>query len=194
MSPPVIRGTRSPIPRPPSPAIIRARVLLPDPVSPTSPMSSPWPIVKLTPSSARCAECPRPAGYSAATSLTATTTSPAKGMPLILPGRTRPRSRVGVAECVQGFAPLRLRHRVRDREGREEPLRVRVLRVAEDLGPCPLLDQFAVVEHGDPVGEEVDDREVVADEEAGEAELALQLREELQHPRLDGHVERGRRL
>ena len=43
-------------------------------------------------------------------------------------------------------------------------------------------------------GEDLDDGEVVGDEQAGEADLALQLLEQVEHPGLHRHVERRRRL
>ena len=60
--------------------------------------------------------------------------------------------------------------------------------------PVPSSTSSPAVEHGDPVGEQVDDGEVVADEQRREPELALQLVEQLQHPRLHRDVERGGRL
>ncbi len=47
------------------------------------------------------------------------------------------------------------------------------------------------VEHRDAVGEHVDDGEIVADKQGGEAEIALDLGEQLEHPGLHGHVERA---
>ena len=46
---------------------------------------------------------------------------------------------------------------------------------AQDLPRRALLDDAPVVHHDDAVGERVDDGEVVADEQAGEAEVALQV-------------------
>ena len=66
--------------------------------------------------------------------------------------------------------------------------------IAEHLLAGALLDQPAVVEHRDPVGEQVDDGEVVADEQRREAEPGLQLGEQLEHPRLHRDVQRGGRL
>ena len=43
-------------------------------------------------------------------------------------------------------------------------------------------------------GEDLDDGEVVGDEQAGEADLPLQLLEQVEHAGLDRHVERRRRL
>ena len=56
------------------------------------------------------------------------------------------------------------------------------------------LDDLAHVHHRDPGGEDLDDPEVVADEQAGEALLALQLLEQVEHLGLHRHVERRGRL
>ena len=48
--------------------------------------------------------------------------------------------------------------------------------------------------HVDPVGEAADDAEIVGDEDDRHAEPALQVGEQRQDLRLDGDVERGRRL
>src|SRR5665648_393048 len=68
-----------------------------------------------------------------------------------------------------------------------------VLRLAQDLVAGPLLDQLRVMHHRDAGGQDLDHREVMADEQAGEPVLALQLLEQVKHPRLHGHVKgRGR--
>ncbi len=64
----------------------------------------------------------------------------------------------------------------------------------EHLGRRTLFDEQPLVHHGDAIGEHVDDREVVTDEQGREAELALQLGEQFEHPRLHRHVECARRL
>ena len=56
------------------------------------------------------------------------------------------------------------------------------------------LDDAAEVHHADAIGDVVDDREVVRDEEIGEAEPLLQVAHQVQHLRLHRDVERGRRL
>ena len=56
------------------------------------------------------------------------------------------------------------------------------------------LDDLAEVHDRDPVGDVADDREVVGDEEIGEAERLLELDEQVQHLRLDRDVERRHRL
>ena len=56
------------------------------------------------------------------------------------------------------------------------------------------LDDLPEVHHGDPVGDVTHDGEVVRDEEVREAELRLELLEQVHDLRLDRHVERGHRL
>ncbi len=58
----------------------------------------------------------------------------------------------------------------------------------------PDLDELALLHHGDALGEDLDDGEVVGDEQAGEADLPLQLLEQVEHAGLHRHVERRRRL
>ena len=67
-------------------------------------------------------------------------------------------------------------------------------RVAEQRARRRQLDEAAGAHHGDAVGDVVDDREVVADEQVGEAELLLQVLEQVEDLRLDRDVERGDRL
>ena len=71
---------------------------------------------------------------------------------------------------------------------------VRMARVLEDRLDRALLDESPGVEHADAVAHLRDDAEVVADEEHGGVELGLELRDEVEHLRLDGRVEPGRRL
>ncbi len=54
-----------------------------------------------------------------------------------------------------------------------------MLRGSQDLLPQTLLDEFTVEQHADAVGKQVDHGQVVADEQRGETEVALQLREQL---------------
>ena len=63
-----------------------------------------------------------------------------------------------------------------------------------DLVGGPLLDDLAVVHDRDPVGDVADDADVVGDEEVGEAELVLEVVEQVDDLRLDRDVERGDRL
>ena len=85
-------------------------------------------------------------------------------------------------------AALDRRHRV------EQPPRVRVLRLREDLRGRPVLHDPARVHHHHRVRGLGDDAEVVRDEDDADVELALDLLDQLEDLRLHRHVERGRRL
>ena len=72
--------------------------------------------------------------------------------------------------------------------------RVRVARVAQHRFGIALLDQPTGVQHADAIAHLADDPEVVADEQHRGAELRLQAGDEVEHLRLDGRIEPGRRL
>ena len=57
-----------------------------------------------------------------------------------------------------------------------------------------LLDDAPGVHHGHMVGDVLDDADVVGDEEVGQAELALQLFEQVEDLRLHAHIQRRGRL
>src|SRR5688500_18978257 len=81
--------------------------------------------------------------------------------------------------------PLLHGPRVRHRHRGEKRLRVVVLRVRVDLLRRPDLDELAAIHHGYPVAHRANDGEVVRDEEVREAEVALQVLEQVQNLRLD---------
>ncbi len=83
---------------------------------------------------------------------------------------------------------------VGDGGGGDEALRVGVQRAGEDGVGGPLLDEPAAVQDRDAVGDLADDGEVVRDEQAREAEPRPQVGQQVQDPRLHGHVERARGL
>src|SRR5215208_5185253 len=64
-------------------------------------------------------------------------------------------------------------------------------RLGRDLLRRRDLDQLAQVHHADAVGDVGDDGEVVGDEEISEAELALEVAQQVEHLGLDGDVQRG---
>ena len=80
------------------------------------------------------------------------------------------------------------------RLGRQQHLGVGMLRVGEDRLRLALLDHLALAHDIDAVGEAPHDAEIVGDEDDRHAELALQLGQQHQDLRLDGDVERRRRL
>ena len=84
--------------------------------------------------------------------------------------------------------PVDARHRA------QQPPRVRMLRIAEDIRSRALLDHAACVHHDHPLGEVGDDAHVVGDQDDRGAVVALKALHQLQDLSLDRHVERGRRL
>src|SRR5688500_10337605 len=80
------------------------------------------------------------------------------------------------------------------RDGAEQPLRVRVQRLLEQLAHRRFFDDLCAVHHAHALGGLRDDAHVVRDEHDGHAELGLQLVQQLEDLRLDGHVESGGRL
>ena len=77
---------------------------------------------------------------------------------------------------------------------REQAPRVGHLRVDQDLLAGAVLDHASGVHHQDVVGHLGDDPQVVRDDDDGGVELTLQVLQEVQDLRLDGHVEGRRRL
>jgi hypothetical protein len=69
-----------------------------------------------------------------------------------------------------------------------------VARRGEERALVRGLDDAAEVHHGDPVRRVLHHREVVRDQQVGEAEADLQVAEQVHHLRLDGDVERADRL
>ena len=84
--------------------------------------------------------------------------------------------------------------RVGLRDRRQQRDRVRVARVAVELLDRADLDDLAEVHDADPVAEVLDDRQVVADEQVGQVEVAAEVEQQVQDLALDRHVERGDRL
>src|SRR5258708_2442204 len=84
------------------------------------------------------------------------------------------------------------RERLGDR--REQRNRVRMKRRAIQLGSVRDLDDLAEVHDCYPVADVPDDREVMRDEDVREVEIPLQLHQQIQHLRLDRHIQSGDRL
>ena len=80
------------------------------------------------------------------------------------------------------------------RNRRQQALRIGMFGVAEQLGRRRLLDDPSGVHDGDAVRRLRDDAEIVRDQEERQLELALHVAQEFQDLRLDGDVERRRRL
>jgi hypothetical protein len=83
---------------------------------------------------------------------------------------------------------VRLRHR-----GKQSP-GVFVLWAGEYLIAVALLDDLALVHHGDPMGQMFDDRQVMRHEQIGQTEPVLQVQEQVDDAGLDRHVERRHRF
>src|SRR4249920_773217 len=81
-----------------------------------------------------------------------------------------------------------------DRNRREQCLRVRMHRRSVDLRARPQLDDLSQVHDRNAVGDVPHHRQVVSDEEIREAELTLELLEQVHDLRLDRDVERRHRL
>ncbi len=79
-------------------------------------------------------------------------------------------------------------------DGGDEALGVAVLRIAQHRLRRADLDDLAGIHHRDAVGDALDHGHVVRDEKIGEAEFALQLDQQLEHPRLHRDVEGRDRL
>jgi len=66
-----------------------------------------------------------------------------------------------------------------------------VLRVVEHAGRRAVLHDLPAAQHDRGVGELADHGEIVADQDEGHAGLVADVGEQVQHLRLDGHVQRG---
>src|SRR5438270_840453 len=83
---------------------------------------------------------------------------------------------------------------VEARDRAEQRPRVGMLRVREDVGGRSRLDDLAGVHHDQALAHAGDHAEVVRDQDRRGAELTVHVTEKVEDLRLDGHVERGRRL
>ncbi len=90
--------------------------------------------------------------------------------------------------------PVPILAQAASRNAAQEADRVRVPRLGEHRLRFPLFDQAPGVQDSDPLAHPPDHAEVVADEEDARAELLPQCGDEVEHLRLDGRVEPGRRL
>ena len=160
-----------------SPAIARPIVVLPDPLSPTRPSTSPGRIAKLTPS-------------------TATKPGPAEAARVLDPQVRRRDDRLlprpSAPRAVRVLRPRSCPGRRAAR--RRAALRVVVLRVENSVLDVRLLDDLALVHHGDPVGEVGDDAHVVGDQHDRGAELVAAAPQQVEDLGLHRHVERRGRL
>src|SRR4051794_34093219 len=77
------------------------------------------------------------------------------------------------------------RTRVGEGSGVDQRLGIGMKRRREEFLLLGELDDLPEIHDGDAVTDVLDDAEIVADEEEGEAELLLEVHEEVQHLRLD---------
>src|SRR5580704_5746492 len=75
------------------------------------------------------------------------------------------------------------------RSGGHQRDRVGVARAGIDLGAVADLDDLAEIHHGNAMTEIAYDRQIVCDEQIGEAEFVLQIAQQIEHARLDADVE-----
>ncbi len=93
---------------------------------------------------------------------------------------------VGHGDGIQRTAiGLRLAH---------QPQRCRMARMQEDVRHRPLLHDTTAIEHGDAVAGAADDVHLMGDEHDGDAELAVDLAQQVKHGARRLRVERARRL
>ena len=102
----------------------------------------------------------------------------------------RARDIAGEHDALVGAGDLR----IRDRDGGQKRLGIRVQGMVIDLVGVGQLDHLAEVHDGDAVGDMAHDQQIVGDEQIGQAEFFLQLGEHVDDLRLDRHVQRGDRL
>ena len=76
----------------------------------------------------------------------------------------------------------------------EQPARVRMLRVPEDVADRSRLDDPPRVHHGHAIGRAGDDAEIVGDEQQGEPERVLHLAQQVENLGLNRDVKRRRRF
>ena len=88
----------------------------------------------------------------------------------------------------------KVRARDRGKDGVKERGRVGVARRGENFVGATIFDDPAEIHDRDSVGEMIDDREIVADQDHRETEFAPQPVKEVQDLRLDGDVGRRSRL
>ena len=77
------------------------------------------------------------------------------------------------------WRPARARHRI------PQLLRVRILRVVEDLGSSPLFNHSTLSHHDTTITDLVDHSEVMTDEQVGGASCLSNLLEQIENLRLD---------
>jgi hypothetical protein len=90
--------------------------------------------------------------------------------------------------------PLSLCVGIRRGHGRKQSLGVRMAWRAEEFVASANLDDLPEVHHRYPIGQMLNDGEIVANEEESQAELVLEVRKEVDDLSLDGNIKGGDRL
>ena len=84
-----------------------------------------------------------------------------------------------------------LHDRIRNRHRREKCPRIRVQRILVQLVAVGNLDNVAEVHHRDAVADMPHNGQVVRDEQVCQPELVLQVFQQVDYLRLNGHIQRG---
>ena len=87
-----------------------------------------------------------------------------------------------------------LRGRIRPRDRGQQSLRIRMPWTCEEGFGRREFDDATDIHHGEPIGDVLDDAEIVRDEEIADTEILLQILQQVEDLRLDRDVERGYRL
>ena len=90
--------------------------------------------------------------------------------------------------------PLPFRRRIGNRHGRQQRLRVGVPGVAVQLVGRSRFDDASQIHHADGVGNMSHDRQIVRDEDVRQAELLLQVAQQVDHLGLDRNIQGRDRL
>ena len=152
--------------------IMRPRVDLPEPNSPTTASVSPSCSVSEMPSAA-------------------TTSRGGWNQPRLTSERLAQSHDVeqrGGLRCGLAVLHARLRNRV------DQLARVGLARVAQHFLDGAVLDHLAVAQHDDAIGDVGDDAEIMRDEQHAHAALAPEIVDQAEDLALGGDIERGRRL
>ncbi|MDQ1080944.1 hypothetical protein QE401_003470 [Pseudoroseomonas cervicalis] len=106
-------------------------------------------------------------------------------------GRVQRRGDVPLQDHPPRSAPQR---RVRHGRGGEQRLGIGMARIAEQRAGLGDLHHPAEIHHRDAVGDMPHHRQIMRDEQDGQAEFFFQFQKEIHHLRLDRHVQRRDRL
>src|SRR5215475_1510834 len=100
----------------------------------------------------------------------------------------------GAGDLAREDDPRTCRAWLRDRHRGQQGLGVGVPRRRENLPLVAKLHDLAKIHHGNPMGDVLNDREIVADEQQSQTQISLQLLQQVDNLRLDRDIERGNGL